>query len=439
MKEPAMFLINWSGESSVRTSKVTGTTDRLRRGRGTRRRRSQPPSCEALEPRQLLAHATVAPAAVKHPAALVAGLAHAASRKPALDPTVETLFLEGVERQVAGITPSPALVAPYLQMLQNGVPRVRVLQRLLKAPAARDETVTSAYELLMHREPTAAEGGAMATKLDRGGDLRTLLIALASSSEYYVGAGGGTAADFRNALRADLLGSTTPMLKPAGKPGRLGTPARSALARALVFSKKFNDQFLESVATQIAGASRPSRRLIAQARSALRGPGGMTRALAILLASDPARDFYARSEMQAQLAASRPPGPSLPISRPTPVDASQPQMNTVPTDFGGALDFHPVSYEDTFSGQPSPTVALPMGLINQAGNLNQAVGQATYELWFNAQTSGALLQMQLIVNGQTFDVPILAVDANGKLTGGLFDVDAGGHLAPGMASPIRST
>jgi hypothetical protein len=112
---------------------------------------------------------------------------------------------------------------------------------------------------------------------------------------------------------------------------------------------------------------------------------------------------------------------------------------TIPTDFGGALDFNPVSYEDTFSGQPAPTVALPMGLVNQAGDPKQAVGQATYELWFNAQTSGALLQMQLSGNGQTFDVPILAVDANGKLTGGLFDVDAGGRLAPGMAGPAPSS
>jgi hypothetical protein len=30
---------------------------------------------------------------------------------------------------------------------------------------------------------------------------------------------------------------------------------------------------------------------------------------------------------------------------------------------------------------------LPSGLINRAGD------QVTYELWFNAQTSGALLQM----------------------------------------------
>ena len=268
-----MFLNRCFRQPSVPASNDSGTTDRLRRGRGTRRRRSQPPSCEDLEARQLMAHATIAPAAVKHPAALVAGLAPAASRKPALDPTVETLFLEGVERQVVGITPSPALVAPYLKMLQNGVPRVRVLERLLKAPAARDETVTDAYEQLLSRDPTAAEGRAMATKLDRGGDLRTLLVALASSSEYYVGAGGGTAAGFRNALRADLLGQTTSMLKPTGKPGRLGQQARSALARALVFSKRFNDQFLEDVATQIAGASRPSRELIAQARNALQYRG----------------------------------------------------------------------------------------------------------------------------------------------------------------------
>ena len=128
-----MFLNSWYRQPSVPASNDSETTDKLRRGRRTRRRRSQPPSCEDLEPRQLMAHATVAAAAVKHPAALVAGLAPAASRKPALDPTVETLFLEGVERQVVGITPSPGLVAPYLGRLEAGVPQVRVLQRLLKS------------------------------------------------------------------------------------------------------------------------------------------------------------------------------------------------------------------------------------------------------------------------------------------------------------------
>ena len=154
----------------------------------------------------------------------------------------------------------------------------------------------------------------------------------------------------------------------------------------------------------------------------------MTRALAILLASDSARELYARTERQAEL-----PAPPNPTPSPAPVGASTPQIPLiVPTDFGGALDFNAVSYADTFSGQSAPTVALPKGLINQAGN------QVTYELWFNAQTSGALLQMQLSGNGQTFDVPILAVDANGKLTGGLFDVDAGGQLAPGSSGPGSS-
>ena len=421
-------------QPSVPASNDTGTTDRLRRGRGTRRRRSQPPSCEDLEARLLLAHATIAPAAVKH-AALVAGLAPAASRKPALDPTVETLFLEGVERQVVGITPSPGLVAPYVEMLQNGVPRVRVLERLLKAPAARDETVTDAYEQLLNRDPTAAEGQAMATKLDRGGDLRTLLVALASSSEYYVGAGGGAAAGFRNALRADLLGQTTSMLKPTGKPGRLGQQARSELARGLIFSKGFNDHFLKDEATQIAGPSGPSRQLMARARNALQYRGGMTRALAILLSSDPARAYFAASERQAELPPSQPP------VVPSPIGGSQPQELIIPTDFRGELSFNPVSYEDTFSGQPAPTIALPEGLITPDADLvnNPAGDQVTYEIWFKAQSSGALLQAQVSGNNQTFNVPILAVNANGKLTGGLFDDNANDQLTPGMAGSIQTS
>ncbi len=158
----------------------------------------------------------------------------------------------------------------------------------------------------------------------------------------------------------------------------------------------------------------PDPGLIARARDALRRPGGLTRALAILLASDPARDHYARGD--AGLAA-----------HPDTSAADTPQPLTVPTLFGDALNFNAVSYTDAYSGNTAPTVALPNGLINHAGN------QVTYELWFNAQSSGALLQMQLNSNVGAFDVPILAVDANGKLTGGLFDVEAGGALAPGTS------
>ncbi len=153
---------------------------RLERQRGGRqaraRSRDAPQAIPAAllggpEARQLLTHTTIAPGVVQHPAALIAGLTPAASRTPALDPTLETFFLEGVEREIVGITPSPGLVAP-LKQLERGVPRVRVLERLLESPAARDATVTYAYELLLHRDPSAAENRAMATKLARGGDLR---------------------------------------------------------------------------------------------------------------------------------------------------------------------------------------------------------------------------------------------------------------------------
>jgi hypothetical protein len=427
MEEAAMFLIKWLGQSSVPASKDSAAADRPGRNQGTRRRRFQPRYWEALEARQLLAHATTAPATVKHPAALVAGVAPVASRTPALDPTLETLFLEGVEREVVGITPSPGLVAPYLKQLERGVPRVRVLERLLESPAARDAMVTYAYELLLHRDPSAAERGAMAEKLARGDDLRTLMVSLASSREYYVSQGGGTEAGFLNALKADLLGPTAPMPELPGKLTRPDDRTRSALARAIVFSKEFNDQFLEVAAPRITGASLATPGLIVRARDALRRPGGMTRALAILLSSDTARELYAQSERLAEL-----PAPPNPTPSSTPVAASTLQSLTVPTLFGGALDFNAVSSADSFSGQPAPTVALPNGLINQAGN------QVTYELWFNAQTSGALLQMQLSGDGQTFNVPILAVDANGKLTGGLFDVGAGEELTPGSSGPGTS-
>ena len=328
-----------------------------------------------------------------------------------------------MERQVVGITPSPALVAPYLKMLGSGVPRVRVLERLLKAPAARDETVTDAYERLLRRVPSAAEGRAMATKLDRGGDLRTLLVALASSGEYYVGAGGGTAADFRNALRADLLGPTTPMLKPTGKPGRLGQHAVRARPRAGL-QQEIQRPVPRGRGDADRGRLQAETRAHRRARNALQDRGGMTRRWPSCSHRTRHESSFAASERQAELARSPPPIAPLRL-----IGGASPSALTVPTLFGGALTFNPVSYADTFSGQPAPTVALPERVDQpgrRSGDLRGLVQRPDER---------ALLQMQLSGNGQTFNVPILAVDANGKLTGGVFDVNAGGQLTPGMASP----
>jgi hypothetical protein len=94
---------------------------------------------------------------VEHPAALVAGLAPATPRPPAVNPTLEDSFLKGVDQQFLGIDPSPPHVAPYLKMLEQGVPRVRVLSRLLESPAAKDALVTSASTLLFQRSPTSTQ------------------------------------------------------------------------------------------------------------------------------------------------------------------------------------------------------------------------------------------------------------------------------------------
>ena len=311
-----MFLIKWFGQSSVPASKNSGAADKLRGGRGTRRRRSQPLSWEVLEARQLLAHATIAPAAVQHPASLVAGLAPAASRTAILDPTLETLFLEGVERQVVGITPSPGLVAPYLKRLEEGVPQVRVLQRLLDSTAARDATVTDAYELLLHRDPSAAEHRAMTTKLDRGADLRRLLISLASSREFYVSLGAGTRAGFLKALKADLLGPThgseCPNC-PGGTPGRPGHRTRSALARAIVFSKEFNNLWLRDLPAIDHGAPpwQPPGSSSGPGTRKLRRPGGMTRA-----AGHPARVGLGTRALRPEREAGRAPRTAEPDTIP---------------------------------------------------------------------------------------------------------------------------
>ena len=58
-------------------------------------------------------------------------------------------------------------------------PRARVLEGLLKSAPGRDATVNSAYQMLLHRAPTATESSARSARLARGGDLRTLLASIA--------------------------------------------------------------------------------------------------------------------------------------------------------------------------------------------------------------------------------------------------------------------
>src|SRR5262245_46007712 len=109
MEEHAMFPTRWLRQASARASKDSGATDRLGRRRGGRRRGVQPPSCEVLEARQLLAHATIAPTNVQRPT---------------------------------------ALVAPALQGLDPSTLRIRALERLLQRLEARHARVTNILERL---------------------------------------------------------------------------------------------------------------------------------------------------------------------------------------------------------------------------------------------------------------------------------------------------
>lgn len=410
-------------------SKQSGPGEEVGRRPRVNRGRFRATSWEALEARELLAHGTITTAIARQPAASRVSLGSAASRTPPVDRALETRFLEGVHWQVVGITPSPGVIASYLTMLEKGVPRDRVLERLLESSAALGSTVTGAYRLLLHRDPRTSELEAMTTVLRRGGDPRALLVSIASSREYYNRRGGGTEASFLGALDADGLGPTT---RPGGT-GRMGLQARSSLVRALVFSEGFHDRWLEAVARSTTGAYIATSDLIVRARNVLRRPGGMTRTLALMLASDSARVHLARGEVEGN--PPRTTAPSITTRAFDRVDftdlatAGSAQRLTVPTKFGDAVDFDAVSYVDTLSGQSAPTVALPEGLINKAGN------RVTYELWFNAQTSGALLQLQLNGNNQTFDVPILAINADGKLRAACSTSTRAGNSPRGLPAP----
>ena len=102
---------------------------------------------------------------------------------------------------------------------------------------------------------------------------------------------------------------------------------------------------------------------------------------------------------------------------------------TTPNPFGNSAQFTEVGYLDQLNHVSPPAIVAPNFLPSPADVAGNGI---TIELWFKAESSGVLLGVPMTGTGEPFTslAPLLFIDANGMLRGGLFDTTAIPLLLP---------
>jgi hypothetical protein len=119
--------------------------------------------------------------------------------------------------------------------------------------------------------------------------------------------------------------------------------------------------------------------------------------------------------------------------------ASAPMSGLPPNPFGNSVELLPVSYVDQTAYYLNPSSNSPTPVL-QAYNLLPAPSAVTasgltIELWFKASTPGILVAHPMVSSTATILAPLLYIDPNGFLTGGLFQQ---GEPLTGGANAIAS-
>ncbi len=238
----------------------------------TARRARQALQVEALEQRTMLSSAaTVTPAA----SSLSSGIT-AQNNQAYIDALAGTSQLDSAQQS--------ALKRRLTAELNNGTPREKVVLDLLTSRLSRDVQVQSTYVALLGRSPTVKELNAGVSLVQKAGDTRALVVALAGSPEYYKLRGQGTATGFVNAIYQTILqrAPSSPELSAALK--ALGRHvSRGELARRLMSSKEALTVLINGAEAQL-GAQAPGPQ--SHDYQILSQRGGLVRLMARTLASD---------------------------------------------------------------------------------------------------------------------------------------------------------
>jgi hypothetical protein len=194
-------------------------------------------------------------------------------------------FLDEVVRILAEKPLPSRLVAHLRQQLHHGLPRERVVLRILQTPQSRASDVKGLYQYLLNRDPVPAETRALVRGLQQGRDGPWLMFRIMRSREYFEVRGGGTNAGFLEASTQDLLHrSATPE-----ESARFGAFLDRGGSRALVLRTRLGSQEFRRFQTELRYHSLSAEPFRPQAEAsylrAFQGSRGYSRMTARVLGS----------------------------------------------------------------------------------------------------------------------------------------------------------
>ncbi|WP_074307747.1 beta strand repeat-containing protein [Singulisphaera sp. GP187] len=176
----------------------------------------------------------------------------------------------------------------YRTQLAIGVPRHKVVARIVNSPNGQAHAVTTVYRTFLRREPTFREvlRGLQSQKKSQGFGAE---IDVLGSHEYYQTQGGGTIDGFLTALYADVLGTAIPSSAQArlSRELRQGV-SRASVASSVVLSQPGKSAFVTFLYQQFF-ATTPTTQQRARSVGILNRGGFVNQVVTDLLSSN---DFY---------------------------------------------------------------------------------------------------------------------------------------------------
>ncbi len=176
----------------------------------------------------------------------------------------------------------------YRTQLAIGVPRHKVVVRIVTSPDGQANAVTTVYRTFLRREPTFREvvRGLQSQKKAQGFGAE---IDVLGSHEYYQSQGGGTINGFLTALYQDVLGTAIPASAQARLTRQLRQGvSRASVASSLVLSQPGKSAFVSFLYQQFFGTT-PTTQQRARSVGLLNRGGRVDQLVSDLLSSN---DFY---------------------------------------------------------------------------------------------------------------------------------------------------
>ncbi|WP_406694032.1 Ig-like domain-containing protein [Singulisphaera sp. Ch08] len=176
----------------------------------------------------------------------------------------------------------------YRTQLTVGVPRNKVVARIVNSPDGQANAVTVVYRTFLRREPTFREvlRGLQSQKRSQGFGAE---IQVLGSQEYYQTQGGGTINGFLTALYADVLGTAIPSSAEARLTRQLRQGvSRTSVASSVVLSQPGKSAFVTFLYQQFFSTT-PTTQQRARSVGILNRGGFVNQVVTDLLSSN---DFY---------------------------------------------------------------------------------------------------------------------------------------------------